>query len=56
MPYATKITADTEKYWCGIKHKSSQGHVPAHHAEFLEYGDKKSYQEFLSQINKSIEL
>jgi hypothetical protein len=47
MPYATKITADTEKYWCGIKHKSNVGYAPPHHKEFLNYDDETAYREYI---------
>jgi len=48
LPYATKIAADTEKYWCGIKHETGHGYVPPHHKEFLEYGDEEALREFVS--------
>ncbi len=38
LAYVTKIAACTEKYWCGIKHRQSQGRfVPEHHADFVDY-------------------
>jgi hypothetical protein len=44
MGYGTKIAADTEKYWCGIKHKTYDGfHEPSHHKDFLPYGDKSAF-------------
>ena len=40
------ITAETEKYWCGIMHKKYKGFVqPAHHKDFLKYGDEKAFKE-----------
>ena len=45
--YAVKITGDTEKYWCGIKHKSGGGFIePEHHKDFLDYNDKEAYKKF----------
>lgn len=46
--YAQKIAADTEVYWCGIKHKEDSSFIPPpHHKDFLAYGDEKAYQEFV---------
>ena len=43
--YATEIAAQTEKYWCGIKHKKRVGfHEPKHHKNFLAYGDESGYR------------
>ena len=40
--YATAIGASTERYWCGIKHRKTKEFVePAHHKDFVRYGDKK---------------
>lgn len=45
LQYASAIAAATEKYWCGIKHKNSSGFIePAHHKDFIEYGDEESYR------------
>jgi len=50
LAYAVKIAGDTEKYWCGIKHKEGGGYIPQpHQADFLPYGDEKAYRDFLSQ-------
>ena len=40
LPYAVAISAETEKYWCGIKHnadKKAKYIEPAHHKDFAEY-------------------
>ena len=43
--YMVEIGARTEKYWCGIKHKKTQGfREQAHQKDFLEYGNKKEYK------------
>ncbi|MBT3816967.1 MAG: hypothetical protein HOE80_01975 [Candidatus Magasanikbacteria bacterium] len=43
--YFVAICGATEKYWCGIKHEGYKDlHMPEHHKEFLEYGDKKEYK------------
>jgi hypothetical protein len=39
LPYSVKIASETEKYWCGIKHKEYKGHIPEHHSEFADYED-----------------
>ena len=45
MGYASAIAAETEKYWCGIKHRKYRGFKePAHHKDFLKYGDEKSFR------------
>lgn len=45
--YAMKIAGDTEKYWCGIKHQPSRDFIPQEHQkDFLEYGDKKAFEEY----------
>jgi len=43
--YFTVIAAETEKYWCGIKHAKDPRFIPPeHHKDFLEYGDEKAYK------------
>ncbi|HLC46245.1 MAG TPA: hypothetical protein VJI75_00730 [Candidatus Nanoarchaeia archaeon] len=43
LHYASVIAGQTERYWCGIKHKKYSGFVPPeHHKNFLEYGDKEA--------------
>ena len=47
--YWVKIAGETERYWCGIKHKAGNGFVePEHQKEFAEYGNK---EEFLEKYN-----
>ncbi|MFW0862170.1 MAG: hypothetical protein ACKKL6_01135 [Candidatus Komeilibacteria bacterium] len=44
--YWVKIAGETEKYWCGIKHKPSANfHEPAHHSELVDYGDEQQFIE-----------
>ena len=44
--YAVQVAAETEKYWCGIKHQNDPSFkVPRHHQEFIDYGDEKAYNE-----------
>lgn len=43
--YASAIAANTEQYWCGIKHENIKGtYQQPHHKKFAEYGDKKSFE------------
>lgn len=50
LAYAVKLAGETEKYWCGIKHKPSSGYIePAHHKDFLEYGDKIAFEQYIEQ-------
>ena len=52
--YFVRIAADTEKYWCGIKHDNYKNfNAPKHHADFLEYGDEKAYKEKYCKLKKS---
>lgn len=46
LHYATAIGLETEKYWCGIKHKNFPGYVElVDHKGYIEYGDKKAYHD-----------
>lgn len=46
VKYWVKIFAETEKYWCGIRHaKDESFRVPEHHSEFIPYNDEKAYLE-----------
>ncbi len=45
--YLVRIAGDTERYWCGIKHKKEVGfEEQPHQKDFLEYDDKRSFEEF----------
>ena len=51
--YASEIAARTEKYWCGIKHHETKGFIPpAHHKDFVAYGDEKAYKEKYCKLKK----
>ena len=42
--YWVKIGGETEKYWCGIKHKQDLGFKePEHHKNFVEFGDESEF-------------
>ena len=46
LNYAATIAAETEKYWCGIKHKQDKDFVePRYHKDLLEYNDKEGFEE-----------
>lgn len=48
--YAMRIAGETERYWCGIKHKEDTTFTPPpHHHFFLPYGDEKTFNEFLKK-------
>lgn len=49
MPYAAKIAADTEKYWCAVKHKEDTTDFQPHHKDFLDFGDEEAYREFIAK-------
>ncbi len=46
LAYASEIAAQTEKYWCGIKHQNVNNFIqPKHHEHFIDYGDEKAFIE-----------
>lgn len=50
LHYASVIAAETEGYWCGIKHKkTAEFHEPLHHDHFLEYGNKAEFNDFVKR-------
>ncbi|MEA1986524.1 MAG: hypothetical protein U9N76_03420 [Candidatus Marinimicrobia bacterium] len=56
LKYATKITGETEKYWCAIRHQQYEDfEEPEHEKEFIEYGDKVAFEEkFISSDKNTI--
>lgn len=43
--YIRIIAAETELYWCGIKHDKYKNFIPPeHHKNFIEYGDEEAYK------------
>lgn len=56
LRYATVIAAETERYWCGIKHFPEKDFIePQHHKDFIPYGDREALLEFISQKDLSQE-
>lgn len=54
MHYASTIAGETERYWCGIKHKENREYLPSkHHQDFLEYGDKRGLIEITAEEYKN---
>ncbi len=49
LKYITEIGAQTEKYWCGIKHNQKDAIYPEHQKDFLEYGDGTAFSEKYNQ-------
>lgn len=48
--YVSAIAGASEAYWCGIMHEKKKGFIPpAHHKDFLPYGDEKAYREFVEK-------
>lgn len=42
--YWVKIAGETERYWCGIKHKENSDFVePEHHKNFTRYDDETGF-------------
>lgn len=44
LSYATEIAAQTESYWCPIKHAKRMTSVHRHYRDFAEFGDPEGYQ------------
>lgn len=48
--YAMRIAGETERYWCGIKHKDDPLFTPPpHHEFFLPYGEEQAFNEFIKK-------
>jgi hypothetical protein len=46
LNYAATIAAETERYWCGIKHEKDDNFIePRYHKDLLEYGDQEGFEE-----------
>ncbi len=43
LKYITEIGAQTEIYWCSIKHSKKDAIYPEHQKDFLEYGDAATF-------------
>lgn len=42
--YVRTIAAETERYWCGIRHREDGKHIPAaHEQDFVPYGDEAEF-------------
>lgn len=47
--FASAVARETEKYWCGIAHKSEKGfHPPPYHKTFLPYGDEEAFKAYVT--------
>ncbi|VAW13459.1 hypothetical protein MNBD_BACTEROID05-319 [hydrothermal vent metagenome] len=48
LEYAGTIAGETERYWCGVKHKINNKNdtfiEPSYQKDFLEYGDEEGYK------------
>ena len=56
LPYAVKIASESERYWCGIMHKTQKQDsfvVPDHHKNFLAHGDSEAYQRMIEEARAS---
>lgn len=43
--YWAKIVAETELYWCGIRHENRKNFkMPEHHEKFVKYGNEKEFK------------
>jgi len=42
--YWVKMAAETERYWCGIKHQSDGQFIqPEHHKDFADYNNEEDF-------------
>lgn len=59
LKYITELGAQTEKYWCAIKHGRKDVIYPEHHKDFIEYGDEaafyKNYKQKLTNLENEHE-
>lgn len=45
LQYSAEIAGQTEKYWCGIKHKKYADFIePRHQKDFVDYGDEIAFK------------
>jgi hypothetical protein len=55
IAYAREIAAQTEQYWCPIKHarRVLAGH--SHYPNFVDYGDANAYRAELAKLRKALQ-
>lgn len=47
LQYAVAIAQETQKYWCGIRHRPTKDFVePPQEKDFLPYNDPEAYRAF----------
>lgn len=52
LHYASTIAAETEKYWCGIKHEPVDNFTPpTHHTDFAQYNDEEDLDQRYPKAN-----
>jgi hypothetical protein len=54
LRYVTEIGAETERYWCAIKHAKEEGRYPEHHKDFIDYGDESAFREVYIDSSKKL--
>ena len=55
LAYVSQIAAETERYWCGIKHPKKKGAYQfPHHKEFLPYGDAGALEQFAAEVPHNV--
>ncbi|KIM11545.1 MAG: hypothetical protein KU37_04900 [Sulfuricurvum sp. PC08-66] len=55
MAYVSEVSARTEQFWCPIRHAKRIKSMHSRYANFIEYGDSKSYREELESLRKALE-
>lgn len=57
VTYASEIVAQTEKYWCGIRHEQTDWFIePLHHEELIAYWDEKAFYETYAKYENECKL
>jgi hypothetical protein len=54
MAYAQEIVAQTEQFWCPLKHARRIRGAHNRYSAFAEYGDAASYQARLAELRKEL--
>jgi hypothetical protein len=52
LRYITEIGAQTELYWCAIKHAKVDAVYPEHHNKFIDYGNQKVFEDKIKANSK----
>ena len=54
VAYVREVTAQTEKFWCPIKHAARVADSHNHYRSFMEYGDAEDHRDRLEQFRDTL--